>query len=103
VVDLARIYALQGRLKPVNTRARVEAAGQQGLISHQGSEDLLAAYDTIAETRLRHQARQVERGEAPNNYMAPEELPHLERSHLRDAFVVVKGLQSSLGHGRAVG
>ena len=103
VVDLARIYALQGRLKPVNTRARLEAAAEARLISQQGSGDLLAAYDTIAETRLRHQARRVEQGEAPDNYMAPEELPHLERSHLRDAFVVVKGLQSSLGHGRSVG
>ena len=103
VVDLARIYALQGRLKPVNTRARLEAAAEAKLISQQGSGDLLAAYDTIAETRLRHQARRVEQGEAPDNYMAPEELPHLERSHLRDAFVVVKGLQSSLGHGRSVG
>ncbi len=103
VVDLARIYALQGRLKPVNTRARLEAAGEARLISQQGSDDLLAAYDTIAETRLRHQAHRVEQGEAPDNYMAPEELPHLERSHLRDAFVVVKGLQSSLGHGRSVG
>jgi CBS domain-containing protein len=103
VVDLARIYALQGRLKPVNTRARLEAAAQARLLSPQGGEDLLAAFDTIAETRLRHQARRVEQGEAPDNYMAPEELPHLERSHLRDAFVVVKGLQSTLGHGRAVG
>ncbi|MBK1669046.1 histidine kinase [Rhodovibrio sodomensis] len=103
VVDLARIYALQGRLKPVNTRARLEAAGAAKLISQQGGEDLLAAYDTIAETRLRHQARRVEQGAPPDNYMAPEELPQLERSHLRDAFVVVKGLQSSLGHGRGVG
>ena len=102
VVDLARIYALQGRLKPVNTRARLEAAGEAKLLSQQGADDLLAAYDTIAETRLRHQARRVEQGEAPDNYMAPEALPHLERSHLRDAFVVVKGLQSSLGHGRSV-
>ena len=103
VVDLARIYALQGRLKPVNTRARLESAGEAKLISDQGAADLLAAYDTIAETRLRHQARRVEQGEQPDNYMAPEELPQLERSHLRDAFVVVKGLQSTLGHGRSVG
>jgi CBS domain-containing protein len=102
VVDLARIYALDGRLKPVNTRARLEAAGEAKLLSAQGAQDLLAAYDTIAETRLRHQARRVDQGAAPDNYMAPEELPHLERSHLRDAFVVVKGLQSSLGHGRSV-
>ncbi len=102
VVDLARLYALQGRLRPVNTRARLEAAAQARLISPRGGEDLLAACDTIAQTRLRHQAGRVDRGEAPDNYMAPEDLPRLERRHLRDAFRVVKGLQSTLGHGRSV-
>jgi CBS domain-containing protein len=102
VVDLARIFALQGRLTPVNTRARLEAAGAARIVSATGGQDLLAAYDTIAEARLRHQAELVERGAPPDNYLAPEALPHLERSHLRDAFVVVKGFQSALGHGRAV-
>ena len=30
VVDLARVYALQGRVGAVNTRARLEAAEQAG-------------------------------------------------------------------------
>jgi CBS domain-containing protein len=34
--------------------------------------------------------------------MAPARLSDLERSHLRDAFVVVKTMQSALGHSRAV-
>jgi CBS domain-containing protein len=102
VVDLGRIYALQGRLTPANTRARLEGALAAGLVSPSGGRDLLDAYDLIAETRLRHQAEQVRGGARPDNFMAPARLSDLERSHLRDAFVVVKTMQSALGHSRAV-
>lgn len=98
VVDLGRVYALQGRIEPVNTRARLKEAASSGALSPSGARDLLDAYDLIAENRLVHQARQIQRGEAPDNYMAPSELSDLERSHLRNAFVVIKSLQSALGH-----
>ena len=98
VVDLGRVYALQGRIEPVNTRARLKEAASAGVLSPSGARDLLDAYDLIAENRLAHQARQIQRGEAPDNYMAPSELSDLERSHLRNAFVVIKSLQSALGH-----
>ncbi|SFE73838.1 DUF294 nucleotidyltransferase-like domain-containing protein [Roseivivax sediminis] len=102
VTDLARIYALQGRLLPVNTRARLSAARAAGVISERGGQDLIDAYDHIAETRLAHQARQVRRGAAPDNFLAPAELSDFDRAHLRDAFVVVKGMQSAAGHGRGM-
>ncbi len=100
VVDLGRIYALKGRLTHVNTRARIEAARAAGVVSDRGGRDLLDAYDLIAETRLAHQARQVRAGERPDNFMAPSALSDFERSHLRDAFVVVRTMQSAIGQGR---
>jgi CBS domain-containing protein len=100
IVDLGRMYALQGRLTEVNTRARLEAAGAAGIISRTGARDLLDAYDLIAETRLEHQARRVKAGEKPDNYLVPADLSDFERSHLRDAFVVVKTMQSALVSGR---
>ena len=61
----------------------------------------LASEDgVLAETRLAHQARQVKRGDAPDNYLELAELSDFERSHLRNAFVVVKSLQSAVGHGK---
>ncbi|SEL34940.1 DUF294 nucleotidyltransferase-like domain-containing protein [Pacificibacter marinus] len=96
VVDLGRVYALQGRLLPVNTRARIEAAIEFGIVSKSGGGDLLAAYDTIATVRLEHQARQVRKDVPPDNYLSPSSLPAFERSHLRDAFVIVRTMQSSL-------
>ena len=102
VVDLGRIYALQGRLTAVNTRARLEAAQGAGVLSQSGGRDLLDAYDLIAETRLNHQAALVRKGARPDNFLTPSDLSEFERSHLRDAFVVVKSMQSALGHGRGM-
>ena len=102
VVDLGRIFALQGQLDAVNTRARLQAAVASGGVSGAGGADLLDAYDVIATARLRHQARQVASGSKPDNFLDPSDLSDFERSHLRDAFVVVKTHQAALGAGKAM-
>lgn len=102
VVDLGRVYALQGSLTQANTRARLMGGMTAGVLSQSGGQDLLAAYDLIAQARLDHQAEQIKAGQAPDNYLAPADLSDFERSHLRDAFVVVKSLQSALGHGKGM-
>ncbi|MDP2080085.1 MAG: DUF294 nucleotidyltransferase-like domain-containing protein [Pseudotabrizicola sp.] len=100
VVDLGRIYALIGQLEPVNTRARLEAAEAAGVISVSGARDLIEAYDLIAQTRLENQARLVRSGRKPDNFLAPSDMSDFERSHLRDAFVVVRTMQSAVGQSR---
>lgn len=102
VVDLGRIYALQGELPEVNTRARLLAAMEKGTVSASGGRDLLDAYDMIADTRLEHQAEQIKQGDKPDNFMHPNDLSAFERSHLRDAFVVIKTMQSAAGSGRGI-
>lgn len=100
VADLGRIYALQGRLTPANTRVRLLEAEAKGVISVSGARDLIEAYDLIAALRLENQANLVRMGRKPDNYLAPSDLSDFERSHLRDAFVVVRTMQSAVGHGR---
>ncbi len=100
VVDLGRVYALQGQLTEVNTRARLLGAEAAGVISVSGARDLIEAYDLIASMRLDNQAALVKSGRKPDNYLAPHDLSDFERSHLRDAFVVVRTMQSAIGQGR---
>ena len=100
VADLARVYSLQGRLTVANTRARLLAAEDAGVISASGARDLTEAYDLIATMRLENQLHLVKSGRKPDNYLAPSDLSDFERSHLRDAFVVVRTMQSALGHGK---
>ncbi|MCW1932456.1 DUF294 nucleotidyltransferase-like domain-containing protein [Pararhodobacter zhoushanensis] len=97
VTDIARIYALSGQLTEVNTRARIEAAEAVGIVSVSGARDLIEAYDLIARLRLENQAALVKAGRKPDNFLAPSDLSDFERSHLRDAFVVVRTMQSALG------
>jgi CBS domain-containing protein len=42
----------------------------------------------------------VRNGRKPDNFLAPSDLSDFERSHLRDAFVVVRTMQSAVNHGR---
>ena len=102
VIDLARIHALQGRLRPVNTRARLTEAAARGIVSERGGQDLIAAYDLIQTARLENQAEQIRAGQRPDNFLSPAGLPDFERSHLRDAFVVVRSMQSAIGHGKGM-
>ncbi len=97
VTDLARVYALRGRITAANTRARLLAAEEQGIISVSGARDLIEAYDLIANLRLENQANLVRMGRKPDNFLAPSDLSDFERSHLRDAFVVVRTMQSAVG------
>lgn len=104
ITDLARMYALEGAIPAVGTRERLEAArDKEGVLSSAGASDLIDAYDLICTMRLRHQAGQIRDGEKPDNFLAPSRLSAFERNHLKDAFGVIKGLQSALGHGRAAG
>jgi CBS domain-containing protein len=46
---------------------------------------------------MRHQARQLRRGEKADNFLSPDELSPLERGHLKDAFVLINTMQEALG------
>lgn len=96
IVDLARVYALGAGVAAVNTHDRLEQAGGTAEISLEAARDLRDALEFIARQRIAHQARQIARGEAPDNFLALAEFSGFERGHLRDAFRVVQHLQSAL-------
>lgn len=103
IVDIARIYALKGGVGVVNTCDRLRGIQGQKIMSESGVKDVLDAYEFIAITRLRHQAEQIRRGEKPDNFMAPENLSQFERSHLKDAFSVVKTIQAAMQSSHNIG
>lgn len=102
VTDLARIYALQGGIKEVNTRARLLAAEDLGVLSKAGARDLIGAYDAIAMLRLQNQAHQVRQNQEISNHLAPAELSDFERNTLRKAFTVVRTMQSAMGQNQRI-
>ncbi|MEG3639036.1 putative nucleotidyltransferase substrate binding domain-containing protein [Magnetococcus sp. PR-3] len=103
IVDLARVYALDAGVTAVDTIERLEMAMEGGAVSKDGSTDLIDAMRFINTVRLRHQAKRIKGGHKADNYMPPEELTQFDRSHLKDAFSVVKTMQSALGQRFQVG
>ncbi len=101
IVDLARVYALQGAIREVNTLDRLRLSIEEKTVSESGGRDLIDAYRLVADIRLDHQARRVRAGVKPDNFMSPNALSELERNHLRDAFVVIKTMQSALAQSQA--
>jgi CBS domain-containing protein len=97
IMDLARVYALAGGVPAVNTYDRLEQVARAGEVSEQGARDLRDALEFMGKLRIAHQARQTARGQAPDNFLALEELSNFERSHLKEAFSVVQTLQGVLG------
>lgn len=96
IIDLARLHTLAAGLAPINTFERLELAGQHGQMSAETADDTLHAFEFISDLRLKHQARQIQKGEEPDNYVSPDDLSHFERHHLKDAFRVVADMQDVL-------
>lgn len=103
IVDIARICALEGGVASVNTHERLQAEFHLDALSLEAAKDLLDAYEFLAITRLKHQANQIRRGQKPDNFVHPGNLSQFERSHMKDAFSVVKNIQASMARSHHVG
>ena len=95
VVDLARIYALSEGISAVNTIERIQQAAGTPSLTKASAENLIDAYEFLGMLRVKHQAKELMRGDSPDNYLSPKEISKLEREHLKDAFKVIKTLQDA--------
>ncbi|MEX3505618.1 DUF294 nucleotidyltransferase-like domain-containing protein [Corynebacterium sp. LK2510] len=97
VVQMARLYAISAGVGEVDTIARIRAAAGTS-VSQRGAENLVGAYEYLTTLALRHQARQLRAGEKPNYHIDPKQLPSRDRDALRDAFGVIKSMQTALSN-----
>jgi len=90
IIDIARTLSLAAGLEEVGTIARLRALAEAGKMNKDDARSLEDALLFVNDLRIEHQARQVERGEAPDNAIAPADLSSLERDYLKDAFSVIR-------------
>lgn len=96
LVDLARVHALGCGIPEQNSHDRLMAAHEERVVSRDSSASLADALELLTLLRARHQAEQIRRGLAPDNFVAPAQLSALERHHLKDAFSLIATLQQAL-------
>ncbi len=85
-----------------STIERLRAAGGAGTLSAADAHTLEEAFELIAAVRLEHQVTQLRAGEQPDDYVDPEALGPLTRSHLKEAFRAVASIQKRVAADPAV-
>jgi CBS domain-containing protein len=96
LVGAARVHALELGCPETNTVDRFLAAQARGLYSSAEGGEIIDATQHLMRLRLRHQLEQDARGQAPDNFVVPAQLPHADRVLLREALRTVGHVQGKL-------
>lgn len=97
LVNLVRLHALANGVTISPTVDRIEAVASLGGLDKATADALREAFDVISAVRFEHHASLIAAGEAPDNLIAPAELPPIARGELREALVSVRRAQRQLG------
>lgn len=95
IVQIARLFGIIAGQDTLSTRSRLaQSAGES--MSHGAADDLVDAFDFLTSISLRAQVGQLNRDEEVTYHIDPRNLTTLERENLRDAFQIIKRVQSAM-------
>ncbi len=95
-LDFARVMALHFGIPETSTLGRLDALLAGGHLSRDLHSEAREAFEFLLHLRLVRQLEQIEAGQPPHNYIAPDTLTALEKRTLREAFGVVSALHEVL-------
>ena len=98
ITDLVRIRALEAGITEANTFRRIDLAVKARVMNESDASSLRDALILINRIRITHQSNQMMEGEAPSNFVPPEQLSPLMRRNLKAAFMLVVEAQNALAH-----
>ncbi|MEJ5349487.1 MAG: DUF294 nucleotidyltransferase-like domain-containing protein [Desulfosoma sp.] len=92
-----RVMILANRMLNVtNTRERIEALRDGGVLGKDTAGDLLEAYAFLQDLRLRHQARALKQGRSQTNLIMADQLDKMDLLVLKESLKVVASFQKNL-------
>jgi CBS domain-containing protein len=99
IVDYARIYALNNKIKATNTIERLNELHERNVLSAQNHQEMIQAYSYLMQIRLRVQAEAISQGKRkPDNYVSPKNLTYIEQKLLKEIFSQTKNFQARLSY-----
>lgn len=98
IADMARVLALEAEyLKSSNTFDRLRHVAASERPSAGEAKRLLPAFRTLADLHIRHQMRQAEVGEPPDDWLDPGTLHKSQQNLLKETLKTVQEVQQALG------
>ena len=95
IVHGIRILALEYKIECTNTTERIKKLNNVGLFDKHFANELIEAYDTLLEIRLRSMLSQTNISEE-QNYVNPKLFSKTDRQLLKDAFKIVNTFKKFL-------
>ncbi len=96
VVDFARVYGLKHGLGETGTIDRLTRLAENGALSSNELKELKTLYNYLLELRVKNQARAIENGLVPNNFINPKTLTEMEQSYLREGLIQISSFQAKM-------
>jgi CBS domain-containing protein len=96
LVDIIRLFALEKGVRETSTLERIEALRNKHTIVGEYADDFEQAFEFIMLLRIHHQYEQIRTGKAPDNFINPNNLSHLEKRSIKDAFSLVSKVQDMI-------
>lgn len=97
IVDFARIYALKNKIESTNTLDRLYELQLKGVLTPKEYEELNIAYSFLMQLRLARQITAIlDEDQAPDNYINPKKLTHIEQKMLKGIFTRIEDFQSKM-------
>lgn len=100
ISDMVKVYSLDAGISEVNTRERLmtlmKNEGQYGPIDSGDCQNLLDAFDFLAQQRWEQQQTDLKNYKPTVNVLHPDKISVLQRQQLKDVFAVINNSQQSL-------
>ena len=97
IFSAARVAALGIGVEARSTRARLDAMRESDAVSERAIDNLIEAHGILLDLILRQQLRDIPRGVALSNKVAPAELPDFEKDRLKWAIEQIPRIDGLLG------
>jgi CBS domain-containing protein len=95
IVHGVRILALEHKIDATNTNERIKELNNVGIFDKRFASELIEAYDTLLEIRLRSMLSQKQMTDE-QNYVNPKLFSKTDRDLLKDAFKIVNTFKKFL-------
>jgi CBS domain-containing protein len=98
IVNLARVGALAAGSRERSTLERLAVAGKSGgILKKEDTVVLAETFQFLLQLRLRHQLAALQTNQPIDHKVRLDALSALERRHLKEAFVTIRGVQDDVG------
>jgi CBS domain-containing protein len=97
IESLSRWSGLAAGVGAASTSERLRASEAAGILDAADIAILRDAFELMTELRMEHQVEQLRAGRAPDNLIAPKDLPPVTRTALKEAFRSVARVQRGIG------